>query len=252
MEITQPNRPKRNDFSKTTTLKLVKRAGAMCSNPKCKILTFGAVDNENESYDVGEAAHIHAASKNGPRYNKELLKSYVTSLENGIWLCSNCHDMVDTAFESYSAELLRKWKNDHEEEMKKYGGKKILKTNDESLAKLIISKYENTGALYLLEEAENPHFVIDSFIKMRHDLVEWQSEKYSPSIEFKKHLKKMATALQKFCNNPDNDLTKKGNCIFENILNFRKEYGLYIKWIVETYKIEVEASLQSIFLEAEV
>ncbi|MCE7890299.1 MAG: hypothetical protein DYH12_11470 [Sorangiineae bacterium PRO1] len=40
-----------------------------------------------------------------------------SSIDNGIWLCGTCHDLVDADEVTYPAELLRKWKKDHEAHM---------------------------------------------------------------------------------------------------------------------------------------
>ncbi|WP_423841849.1 HNH endonuclease [Aeromonas dhakensis] len=65
----------------------------ICSNPDCLRFTVYSTTEEN-TRSIAEAAHINAASGQGPRaiiMDEEELKK----AENGIWLCSICHTKVD-------------------------------------------------------------------------------------------------------------------------------------------------------------
>ncbi len=61
---------------------------------------------------LGEAAHIHANSPAGPRGDPDLSDEYISSRENGIWVCCNCHTIFDhPAFRhKYPPSLLREIK----------------------------------------------------------------------------------------------------------------------------------------------
>jgi hypothetical protein len=65
--------------------------------------------------NFGEAAHITAASPNGPRYDPTLTSEQRSSIENGIFLCPTCAKMIDLDPIKYNAEKLRQWKLDAEE-----------------------------------------------------------------------------------------------------------------------------------------
>lgn len=59
---------------------------------KCEKITF------SEGQDLGEAAHIYPSSKGGARSDELVsahFKDKLNSPENGIWLCKNCHAIVD-------------------------------------------------------------------------------------------------------------------------------------------------------------
>lgn len=106
----------RDDFNKKTIENLAKRASYICSNPDCRNQTLSPSENDPEKYiNIGKAAHITAAAENGPRYDSSLTPEQRSSIDNGIFLCSNCADMVDKNLGlDFSVELLKKWKEDHE------------------------------------------------------------------------------------------------------------------------------------------
>lgn len=106
----------RDDFSKPVADALGKRAAFVCSNPDCRILTLASSDeNESKFLYIGKAAHICAAAKGGPRYIAEMTPEERKSASNGIFLCSNCADMIDKNDGiDFPVERLRRWKDDHE------------------------------------------------------------------------------------------------------------------------------------------
>lgn len=107
----------RDNFSVSTARILAERVGYLCSNHNCRIHTVGPNNNVEKSTKIGEAAHITAASEGGPRFDKNLRPGQRTNIENGIWLCSNCADLIDKDFVTYPVPFLKKWKADAELEM---------------------------------------------------------------------------------------------------------------------------------------
>ena len=72
------------------------------------------MDSE-KSIHLGKAAHITAASKNGPRFDSTLTPAQRRSIENGIYLCSSCAEMIDKNNGlDFPEALLRTWKVEHE------------------------------------------------------------------------------------------------------------------------------------------
>ena len=88
---------------------MAKRVGYRCSNPNCRLPTAGPQDDPAKAVNVGEAAHIIAAIQDGPRGDSPLTLEQRRQLDNGIWLCSKCHKMVDDDELRYSVEVLRDW-----------------------------------------------------------------------------------------------------------------------------------------------
>ncbi len=106
----------RDDFSPKTIEALGKRASYICSNPQCRCLTLCPSNEDPEKYIyIGKAAHITAAARGGARYDPSITSAERESIENGIFLCSNCADMIDkNKGLDYSADCLRRWKEKHE------------------------------------------------------------------------------------------------------------------------------------------
>lgn len=100
----------RDDFSKATVELLAKRAGYLCSNPECGMLTVGATPTEGKSMIVGVAAHITAAAPGGPRFDPALSPEQRAHHSNGIWLCEIHGKVVDSDADHFTFEMLRKWK----------------------------------------------------------------------------------------------------------------------------------------------
>lgn len=86
----------RDDFKPDTKLRMAQRAGYICSHPDCEQLTVGpSEDRGTRLTNVGEAAHITAASPNGPRYDASLTALERSAEANGIWLCRIHAKQVD-------------------------------------------------------------------------------------------------------------------------------------------------------------
>lgn len=107
----------RDDFSEATKKNLAARVAWKCSFPGCGIVTIGPNHRDtSSSTNLGEAAHIHAASPNGPRYDPEMSEEQRSSIENGIWLCRMHARLIDSDSTEYSAETIKNWKLAAEEE----------------------------------------------------------------------------------------------------------------------------------------
>lgn len=103
------------DFNKTTIDTLAKRAGYKCSNPDCRVNTIGPNSDPEKSTKIGEAAHIYGARVGSKRFNIKMNDSSRAEITNSIWLCRNCHKLIDTDEIKYSANILFAWREQHEE-----------------------------------------------------------------------------------------------------------------------------------------
>jgi hypothetical protein len=99
----------RDDFSRGTKERLAKRAGMRCSNPDCRSPTAGP-DSLDGTVNVGEAAHVTAASSGGARYDESLSPEQRQSIENGIWLCRRCAKIIDDDEFGHPRGKLLEWK----------------------------------------------------------------------------------------------------------------------------------------------
>jgi hypothetical protein len=109
----------RDEFYQKAKIRLSMKSGMTCSNPNCRIFTGGPDEN------IGVAAHITAASPDGPRYDPVLSVKQRRSYENGIWLCQDCAKLVDNrVYEAqYPITLLRLWRQIAERRASAYVGK---------------------------------------------------------------------------------------------------------------------------------
>jgi hypothetical protein len=65
---------------------------------------------------TGRAAHVTAARKGGPRYDKTLTPEQRKSADNGLWLCADDADLVDKdSGKAFSVKQLRSWKRGAEQ-----------------------------------------------------------------------------------------------------------------------------------------
>lgn len=107
----------RDDFTAATKTQLAKRVGYRCSNPSCRAPTSGPTKGEHDrSVNLGVAAHICAASKNGPRFEPAMTSAERMGTDNGIWLCAGCAKKIDDDPTHYTVSVLREWKRQAEEE----------------------------------------------------------------------------------------------------------------------------------------
>jgi hypothetical protein len=103
------------EFSAATKEVLAKRAAQLCSNPECRTTTSGPTVDPLKVISIGEAAHILGALPGSARYRADMTDGARAEITNGIWLCRNCHKLVDNDALSYPADLLFSWRNDHEQ-----------------------------------------------------------------------------------------------------------------------------------------
>lgn len=121
----------RDNFSKETISKLSKRVALLCSNPECRKHTAGPSSENNDKVNsIGIAAHIRAASPGGPRFCENQTTSQRKSIENGIWLCTNCATLIDRDVETYRVDKLNEWKVLAEKHARQNIGKKAYDNSD--------------------------------------------------------------------------------------------------------------------------
>lgn len=102
-----------NDFPKPVKELLAKKAGQVCS--KCLRNTSGGNSNPQKATLIGEAAHIEGAKPSDRRYNPEMTPEQRSNINNGIWLCANCHKEIDDDPVKFTVSLLHHLKTNHED-----------------------------------------------------------------------------------------------------------------------------------------
>jgi hypothetical protein len=88
----------------------------MCCHPDCKRkLVVPARGKDEAATAVGQAAHIVAHCKGGPRGGSSGLRpEELDRYPNLILLCANHHAEVDAQPETYTVDALHAWKDEHE------------------------------------------------------------------------------------------------------------------------------------------
>jgi len=100
----------RDDFTQKTKEKLAHQAGYKCSKPDCGVSTRGAASDGEGTINIGFAAHITAASSNGPRSDSIRTSDQRKHHSNGIWLCGTHAKLVDSDESHFTVEELLSWK----------------------------------------------------------------------------------------------------------------------------------------------
>ena len=94
-------------------------SGGQCAHPDCTTTLIEPATDESGTLVTGEICHIHAVSPTGPRGKPGLTQKESNAPENLILLCPNHHRIIDGQHETYPAELLLRWKCQHEAEVKR-------------------------------------------------------------------------------------------------------------------------------------
>ena len=98
----------RDDFTEATKKLLAERVGYICSNPFCRRVTVGPQIGGEKTVNIGEAAHICAASPGGKRYDPEMTSDKRKSVDNGIWMCRTHAALIDRDEKYFTVEMLKK------------------------------------------------------------------------------------------------------------------------------------------------
>lgn len=133
-------------FKRSIIEVLAKRASSLCSNPDCRAITSGPAQDEDCSITVGEAAHIYGARPGAARYDAQMTAAERSVITNAIWLCRNCHRIIDADPNQFPATLLFEWRQEHERDV----AERLGKAGDRLRRKVMDRELEGfEGASYL-------------------------------------------------------------------------------------------------------
>jgi hypothetical protein len=110
-------------FKQSVIVTIARRAAHRCSNPDCGAITSGPSDDPAKAVNVGVAAHIYGANPGSARYDADMQSVDRAAISNAIWLCGNCHKLVDDDPSKYPAGLLFEWQREHERDVARQVGK---------------------------------------------------------------------------------------------------------------------------------
>jgi hypothetical protein len=111
VDVTQPERRK----YPIPDLKLLFGLSAgRCAFSDCRQPVYADATEFDEIKVTGKIAHIIAHSAGGPRFDSTYPTEKLDRYDNWILLCGRHHDTVDLQLNTYTAEVLRDLKRDHE------------------------------------------------------------------------------------------------------------------------------------------
>ena len=230
---------RQDNFTSRIKIKLAERAAYMCSNPACMRITVGSCDADpNESTKTGKAAHICAASPNGPRYDSYQSPSDRKSIKNALWLCGSCADLIDkNNGQDYSVSGFNP--------LRKLSPLGIQVSVAERLVKLLESK----GVLFVPYSQEDQDHVVRSLSDLRDALLNLREEvQYDSPLDLR--IKAMIDACRYYMNHNKGFVTMSQ--LEESLGELRKVFGIHLKQMKEQYNLNIGSPLSSIFPQPEI
>lgn len=98
-------------FSTKTKIDIFRETGHRCANPSCRKHIYSYDEDSKYTDCLAQACHIYPARNGGPRYDETFsTPNFLSSKENGICLCRDCHSLIDVSPEHFTAAMLLEWK----------------------------------------------------------------------------------------------------------------------------------------------
>ena len=123
----------RKNIPQKTLRFLYAKSGNRCAFPGCNAPIF-----EDNGLLTGECCHIEAVSKGGARYNDTTTEDEKNSESNLVLMCSRHHTVIDSDCSTYTTDVLKQMKADHEQQFsgtKRELDEKMLFALEQSMAK---------------------------------------------------------------------------------------------------------------------
>ena len=106
-------KPKRSYTPKTLKV-LFALSGNQCAYPGCTNPVIVPATDESDALVLNQISHIYALNEDGPRGKAGLTEAGLNAPDNLILFCPTHHVIIDGQYETYPAELLKRWKKTHE------------------------------------------------------------------------------------------------------------------------------------------
>ncbi len=200
-------------FPRHIAAKLAYNSAYICNYPRCNTLTVGpTVSTEQLFKKIGEAAHMEGEKQTSARHNPAN-QAMVQDISNGIWLCANCHKMIDkNNGDDFPLTELKKWKAEHEAligdllKMHKSPLPLIRRNSlNQKAAQNAIDLAANCGALYRDRMLEDPLLVIKSIETLRKALGA-ELKKIRDDKQLRSHIQEMQSACRELMNLSSTDM----------------------------------------------
>lgn len=217
-----------SDISKRDIKLLCTKSGNRCAITEChKELVVDK--NENDRYClIGVMAHIKGEKSGAARFDPDMTDAQRNSYPNLIFVCSNCHKMIDDQPNTYTVEKLHNIKDQHEKWILESTQKEIINVTFAELD--VVTKYlisnqfvsaDSYTVIPLSEKIKKNDLSssIDQLITMGMTRVK-QVERYingCPDIEFGERLKQGFVIEYERLKNIE---CLKGDDLFNALLDF--------------------------------
>ena len=252
-------RSTRHNFSAEVRRTLAIRAAHFCSNPHCLKLTAGPALNGKQGLETGHGAHICAAAPGGPRYDPTQTEEERRCVDNGLWLCRECGDIIDKDKAGYSVNELRAWKANHEAmiaEVRTQGWARsieLLRSGraDPALAEQIIALFEARRVFWAPPHSELAARVRYSLDDLRRDLTGLRRHCVAGS-PLDVVIVALGQTIRHFYDTVESlDMNtlqyREGSsswCVFESALQaLRKSIGFQIATLARTYNVQIQGEM---------
>jgi hypothetical protein len=104
----------KRSYTKKTLKIIFALSGNKCAYPGCTNPIIMPSTDKSAPLVLSQICHIYALSEDGPRGKAGLTQAELNAPENLILFCPTHHVIVDGQHETYPAELLKQWKEEHE------------------------------------------------------------------------------------------------------------------------------------------
>lgn len=235
-------------FPQKVAEKLAYNSAYICNYPKCNTLTVGpTASNKHLAKKIGEAAHMEGEASNSARHSSAN-QAMVQDISNGIWLCANCHTMIDKNNGiDFPLSELKMWKAEHETliadllQMHKSPLPLIRRNSlNQKAAQNVIDLAADCGALYQGQYYEDPLLVIKSIERLRKSLgIELKK------VQDDKHLRKLIQEMQSGCRELMNISSTDMNIVWPALQVTRYKVLKAVKSLGEDFGCNIPAQITS-------
>jgi hypothetical protein len=184
------------------------------------------------------------------------------SIQNGLWLCRECGDIVDKDDSPFPPSLLHRWKSDHEAmiaEVRTNGyamSLELLQSRrlEPAVARKIVAMLEDRRALWISFDAEFPDRVRHSLDQLRSRLVELRFDLVQGS-PMDQVLLALTKTIHMFFNTVETSDLARLRCdsndpewrrFSDALATLRKAVGLQILNISNAYDIDLSPDLKGL------
>jgi len=199
----------------------------------------------------GRACHICAASPDGPRYDSNQTEEQRKSIDNGVWLCANCSDLIDkNGGVDFDPADLRKWKKDHEKLIRAQilANRSSLalarkSTEEGHAAQSIVDFLGGKGAFYVHSNFENHVHIVRSLEEVRKELRMWL-DRVEIDGDLYKSIKSLRETCQEYMNTTSLDSSPRE--IDASLAILRMKVGRALRSLRDNYGATIGGQLAAI------